>query len=139
MSRHIPTRRDILKTAGRAGLALAASQPWCQFVFSGDRAPEIGSIKVGILHSLTGILGKNESALKDAELMAIDEINAKGGVLRKRVEAVIEDPASNFVQGFPEKASKLLREDKVAAVFGCWTSALRAEQRLALLPHPVRG
>src|SRR5262249_13215913 len=82
-----------------------------------------GTIKVGIMHSLTGTMAISERSLKDVELMAIEEINAAGGVLGKKVEAVVEDPASDFTTGFPEKARKLLLDDKVAAVFGCWTSA----------------
>jgi urea transport system substrate-binding protein len=139
----ILTRRELLKTAGKAGLSLAAAQTMSPFAFSVDRAKDIPTIKVGILHSLSGFVASLEAPLRDAELMAIDEINQKGGVLAKRIEAVIEDPQSNFSKGFPEKAQKLLSEDKVAAVFGCWTSASRKsvlpvfEQNNGLLFYPA--
>ena len=81
-------------------------------------------IKVGILHSLTGTMAISEAPIKEVVLMAIDEINAAGGVLGRKVEPVIEDPASNW-DLFAEKAKKLLQEDKVATVFGCWTSVSR--------------
>ena len=75
------------------------------------------TIKVGVLHSLSGTMAISESALKDTVLMLIDEQNAKGGVLGKKLEAVVEDPASNWPM-FAEKARKLLAQDKVAVVFG---------------------
>jgi urea transport system substrate-binding protein len=125
MSKLTLTRRELLERAGKAGLTLAAAQALLPRAFSGDRAPELIRIKVGILHSLTGIMANSESPLKDAELLAIEEINENGGVLGKRVEAVIEDPQSKFTDVFPEKAKELLLKDKVAAVFGCWTSVSR--------------
>src|SRR5712664_1415763 len=79
------------------------------------------TIKVGVLHSLSGTMAISETVLKDVTLMAIDEINAKGGVLGKKLEAVVVDPASNWPL-FAEKARQLLTQDKVAVVFGCWTS-----------------
>src|SRR5438309_8091307 len=81
-------------------------------------------IKVGILHSLSGTMAISETSLKDVALMTIDEINAKGGVLGKKLEPVVVDPASNWPL-FAEKARQLLTKDKVAAVFGCWTSVSR--------------
>jgi urea transport system substrate-binding protein len=101
-------------------------------------------VKVGILHSLTGTMAISESSLKDAELLAIEEINAKGGVLGKTIEPIVEDPASKFTTDFPEKAKKLLLKDKVAAVFGCWTSVSRKnvlphfEENYGLLFYPVQ-
>ncbi|QNK39112.1 urea ABC transporter substrate-binding protein [Caproicibacter fermentans] len=83
-----------------------------------------GTIKVGVLHSLSGTMAISEVSVRDAELMAIDEINAKGGVLGKKLVPVIEDGASD-PQTFAEKAKKLLQNDKVATIFGCWTSASR--------------
>ena len=86
----------------------------------------------------------SEESLKDVELMAISEINAKGGVNGKQVEAVVEDPESKFTDVFPEKAKKLLLKDKVAAVFGCWTSVSRKnvlpvfEENNGLLFYPVQ-
>src|SRR3954453_18244954 len=100
-------------------------------------------IKVGILHSLTGTMAQSETPIKDVLLMAIDEVNAAGGVLGHKVEPVVEDPASNW-DLFAEKAKKLLVQDKVKAVFGCWTSASRKsvlpvfEKNNGLLFYPVQ-
>jgi urea transport system substrate-binding protein len=88
------------------------------------RAEEKGPIKVGILHSLSGTMAISETVLKDTALMAIEEINAKGGVLGRKLEPVVIDPASNWPL-FAEKARQLLATDKVAVVFGCWTSVSR--------------
>jgi urea transport system substrate-binding protein len=81
-------------------------------------------IKVGILHSLSGTMAISETALKDTALMTIEEINAKGGVMGRKLEPVVVDPASNWPL-FAEKARQLLTQDKVAVVFGCWTSVSR--------------
>ncbi|MBF2715177.1 urea ABC transporter substrate-binding protein [Agrobacterium vitis] len=81
-------------------------------------------IKVGILHSLSGTMAISETTLKDAMLMLIDEQNKKGGVLGKKLEPVVVDPASNWPL-FAEKARELISKDKVSAVFGCWTSVSR--------------
>lgn len=105
---------------------------------------ETGPIKVGILHSLSGTMAISEESLKDAELLAIEEINKAGGVLGRPVEAIVEDPASDFTGLFPDKARKLLLSDKVAAVFGCWTSISRKnvlpvfEENNGLLFYPVQ-
>lgn len=102
-----------------------------------------GTIKVGILHSLSGTMAISEVSLRDAELMAIDEINAAGGVLGKKIDPIIEDGASDWPT-FAEKAKKLLQRDKVATVFGCWTSASRKavlpvfEGNKGLLWYPVQ-
>ena len=82
------------------------------------------TIKVGILHSLSGTMAISETVLKDTVLMAIDEINAKGGLLGKKLEPVIVDPASNWPL-FAEKTRQLLTQDKVDVIFGCWTSVSR--------------
>ncbi|GJD49373.1 Aliphatic amidase expression-regulating protein [Methylobacterium crusticola] len=82
------------------------------------------TIKVGILHSLSGTMAISETTLKDVMLMLIDEQNKKGGVLGKKLEAVVVDPASNWPL-FAEKARELIAKDKVSAVFGCWTSVSR--------------
>jgi urea transport system substrate-binding protein len=101
------------------------------------------TIKVGVLHSLSGTMAISETSLKDVLLMTFDEINAKGGVLGKKIEAVVVDPASNWPL-FAEKAKQLLVQDKVAAVFGCWTSVSRKsvlpvfEQYNGLLFYPVQ-
>src|SRR5271169_5179116 len=83
-----------------------------------------GTIKIGVLHSLSGTMAISETTLKDTILMMIDDLNKKGGLLGKKVEAVVVDPASNWPL-FAEKAGELLEKDKVAAVFGCWTSVSR--------------
>ena len=82
------------------------------------------TIKVGILHSLSGTMAISETTLKDAMLMLIDEQNKKGGLLGKQLEAVVVDPASDWPL-FAEKARELIAADKVSAVFGCWTSVSR--------------
>ena len=101
------------------------------------------TIKVGILHSLSGTMAISETSLKDMALMTIDEINAKGGVNGKQLEAVVVDPASNWPL-FAEKGRQLLSQDKVAVVFGCWTSVSRKsvlpvfEELNGLLFYPVQ-
>ena len=82
------------------------------------------TIKVGVLHSLSGTMAISETALKETVLMAIDELNSKGGVLGKKLEPVVVDPASDWPL-FAEKARQLLSTDKVAVTFGCWTSVSR--------------
>src|SRR5271155_5375010 len=82
------------------------------------------TIKIGVLHSLSGTMAISETTLKDTVLMMVDDLNKKGGLLGKKVEAVVVDPASNWPL-FAEKARELLSKDKVAAVFGCWTSVSR--------------
>ncbi len=82
------------------------------------------TIKVGILHSLSGTMAISETALKETALMTIEEINKSGGVMGKKLEPVVVDPASNWPL-FAEKSRQLLSKDKVAVVFGCWTSVSR--------------
>src|ERR1700752_3681358 len=82
------------------------------------------TVKVGILHSLSGTMAISETSLRDVLLFAIDEINAKGGVLGKKLEPIVVDGASNWPL-FAEKAKQLLDQDKVAVTFGCWTSVSR--------------
>ena len=101
------------------------------------------TIKVGVLHSLSGTMAISETVLKDTVLMAIDEINAKGGLLGKKLEPVVVDPASNWPL-FAEKAKQLISQDKVADTFGCWTSVSRKsvlpvfEELNGLLFYPVQ-
>jgi urea transport system substrate-binding protein len=118
-------RRTFLKNsaAGIAGVLASGLAPY-HFVRNIANAAESDTIKVGILHSLSGTIAIIEKSLHDAELLAIEEINAKGGVLGKKLEPVVEDPQS-LVQVFAEKAKKLLLQDKVVAVLGCYTSASR--------------
>ena len=110
---------------------------------SAPAAAESDTIKVGILHSLSGTMSISETAVHDAELLAIEEINASGGVMGKQIEVVIEDGASDWPT-FAEKARKLLQEDEVSVVFGGWTSASRKamlpvfEANNGLLFYPVQ-
>ena len=104
---------------------------------------ESETIKVGVLHSLSGTMSISEVSVKDATLLAIEEINAAGGVMGKMLEPVIEDGASDWPT-FAEKARKLIQQDEVAVVFGCWTSASRKavlpvfEELNGLLFYPVQ-
>ncbi len=107
-------RRWLAATAGLV-LGLAA--------FTSAKAAD-DTIKVGVLHSLSGTMAISETTLKDTILFLIDEQNKKGGVLGKKLEAVVVDPASNWPL-FAEKARELITKDKVAVVFGCWTSVSR--------------
>ncbi|MEE2982130.1 MAG: urea ABC transporter substrate-binding protein [Pseudomonadota bacterium] len=101
------------------------------------------TIKVGVLHSLSGTMAISETTLKDTILMLIEEQNKKGGLLGKKLEAVVVDPASNWPL-FAEKARELIEKEKVAAVFGCWTSVSRKsvlpvfEELNSLLFYPVQ-
>jgi urea transport system substrate-binding protein len=101
------------------------------------------TIKVGVLHSLSGTMAISETTLKDTVLMLIDQQNKKGGLLGKKLEAVVVDPASDWPL-FAEKARQLLEKDKVAVVFGCWTSVSRKsvlpvfEKDNGLLFYPVQ-
>jgi urea transport system substrate-binding protein len=103
--------------AATAGLVLGLAS------FTSAKAAD-DTIKVGVLHSLSGTMAISESTLKDVVLMLIDEQNKKGGVLGKKLEAVVVDPASNWPL-FAEKARELITKDKVSVVFGCWTSVSR--------------
>ena len=101
------------------------------------------TIKVGVLHSLSGTMAISETALKDMALMAIDDVNAHGGVLGKKIEPVVVDPASNWPL-FAEKAKELITQDQVKVVFGCWTSVSRKsvlpvfKEYNSLLFYPVQ-
>ncbi|MBI1397720.1 MAG: urea ABC transporter substrate-binding protein [Betaproteobacteria bacterium] len=129
-------RRHVLKAA-----AVAVAGAWSLSVSGIAAAAD--TIKVGILHSLSGTMAISETALKNTALMTIEEINAKGGVLGKKLEPVVVDPASNWPL-FAEKARQLLTQDKVAVVFGCWTSVSRKsvlpvfEELNGLLFYPVQ-
>ncbi len=130
------TRRVAGKTLG----ALAAAAFALGF---STIAQAQASIKVGVLHSLSGTMAISETVLKDVALMAIEEINAKGGVLGKKLEPVVVDPASNWPL-FAEKAKQLIAQEKVAVMFGCWTSVSRksvlpvVEELNGLLFYPVQ-
>ena len=128
-------RRSLLK-------AFALSAIFLSMGFS-LQAYAADTIKVGIMHSLSGTMAISETPLKDMALMTIAEINAKGGVLGKQLEPVVVDPASNWPL-FAEKARQLLTQDKAAVVFGCWTSVSRKsvlpvfEELNGLLFYPVQ-
>jgi urea transport system substrate-binding protein len=109
-------RRLVLKQLTAATLLAAAG--WVPQAFAAD------TIKVGILHSLSGTMAISETALKNVALMTIDEINKQGGVMGKKLEPVVVDPASDWPT-YATKARQLLSQDKVAVVFGCWTSVSR--------------
>jgi len=111
---HTLTRRRLLSSA--TGVAAGLMAP--RLAVAAD------TIKVGILHSLSGTMAISETTLKDVMLMLIAEQNKQGGLLGKKLEAVVVDPASNWPL-FAEKARELISQDKVAAVFGCWTSVSR--------------
>src|SRR5688500_15634564 len=104
------------------GLFLAAALTTTAFITPAAVAEE--TIKVGILHSLSGTMAISETTLKDVMLMLIEEQNRKGGLIGKKLEAVVVDPASNWPL-FAEKARELITKDKVAATCGSWTSVSR--------------
>ncbi len=112
-------RRQFLKKVAVSSLAAAGANAG---LMSTARAAD--TIKVGVLHSLSGTMAISETALKDMALMTIEEINAKGGVMGKKLEPVVVDPASNWPL-FAEKGRQLISQDKVAVTFGCWTSVSR--------------
>lgn len=125
--------KNMITTALLAGaMSLSAVQAFAE-----------DTIKVGILHSLSGTMAISESTLKDVMLMLIDEQNKKGGLLGKKLEAVVVDPASDWPL-FAEKARELIQKDHVAAVFGCWTSSSRKsvlpvfEETNSILFYPVQ-
>ena len=123
--------------------ALAAATALASITALPAYAQTGGTIKVGVLHSLSGTMAISETVLKDTVLMAIDEINAKGGVMGKKLEPVVVDPASNWPL-FAEKTKQLISQDKVAVIFGCWTSVSRksvlpvVEELNGLLFYPVQ-
>jgi urea transport system substrate-binding protein len=110
---------------------------------SSNAFAEDETIKIGVLHSLSGTMAISETTLKDTVLMLVEEQNKKGGVLGKKLEAVVVDPASNWPL-FAEKAKELIDKEKVSAVFGCWTSVSRKsvlpvfEEANSLLFYPVQ-
>ena len=159
-ARYAMSRRSFLGLLGSGislvGLSGCSGSAWAQAMAgSSDTAASGASaggdgdgvfgdtIKVGILHSLSGTMAISETSVRDAEMLAIDEINAAGGVLGKKLVPVVEDGASNNAT-FSEKAQKLLDSDGVACVFGCWTSASRKavlpvfEARNGLLWYPIQ-
>ena len=131
-------RRDFLKAGAATAAAGVLPAP---FIWpKGAQAAD--TVKVGILHSLTGTIAIAEKSVVDAEMLAIEEINKAGGVMGQKIEAVVEDGASDWPT-FAEKARKLIVRDKVAAVMGCYTSASRKavlpvfEKEKGLLYYPT--
>jgi urea transport system substrate-binding protein len=120
---------------------LACAALSAAFAASPSTAQE--TVKVGVLHSLSGTMAISETSLRDVLLFTFDEINASGGVLGKKIEPVVVDGASNWPL-FAEKAKQLLEQDKVAVTFGCWTSVSRKsvlpvfEEKKGLLFYPVQ-
>src|SRR5678815_5181157 len=129
--------KNMKMTRRLAVLGAAIAMTLGAFAQAGD------TIKIGVLHSLSGTMAISETTLKDTVLMLIHEQNKKGGLLGKQLEAVVVDPASNWPL-FAEKAEQLLVKDKVAVVFGCWTSVSRKsvlpvfERNNGLLFYPVQ-
>ncbi len=127
------TRRAVLATALAGSICLAA----------GVAGAQEETIKVGVLHSLSGTMAISETTLKDTMLFLIEEQNKKGGLLGKKLEAVVVDPASDWPL-FAEKARELIAVNEVAAVFGCWTSVSRKsvlpvfEELNSILFYPVQ-
>ena len=113
------------------------------FLLNSCRNDSSNTVKIGILHSLTGTMAMSERPLRDAELLAVNEINKAGGVLGRQIKVIQEDGQSD-AQVFSEKAKKLLKTDGVATVFGCWTSASRKavkpvfEEFYGLLWYPLQ-
>jgi urea transport system substrate-binding protein len=138
-------RRTFLKSTVAAAALTAAILSGCSKAPETTEAVDASgeTIKVGILHSLSGTMAISETTLKDTILMMIDEQNKAGGVLGKQLEAVVVDPASDWPL-FATKAEQLLVQDKVAVVFGCWTSVSRKsvlpvfEKNNGLLFYPVQ-
>jgi urea transport system substrate-binding protein len=126
-----------------AACSSQSSEPEAETKSETGTETEGDTVKVGVLHSLSGTMAISEVSLRDVELMAIEEINAAGGVLGKQIEPVVEDGASDWPT-YAEKAKKLLQEDEVATIFGGWTSASRkamlpvVEQNKGLLWYPVQ-
>ena len=133
-------RQKTLKAlAKRGGVALAAAT----LSLSASLTQAADTIKVGVLHSLSGTMAISETTLKDTVLMLVEEQNKKGGLLGKKLEPVVVDPASNWPL-FAEKTKELLEKEKVDVIFGCWTSVSRKsvlpviEELNGLLFYPVQ-
>lgn len=153
MSREISRRKFILYSSAALGtsILLKACGSGTETARTSDAttpaaAPVVATgepIKVGILHSLSGTMAISEKSVVDAEQLAIEEINKAGGVLGRPIQPVVEDGASDWPT-FAEKAKKLIDQDKVVTIFGCWTSASRKavlpvfEEKKHMLWYPVQ-
>src|SRR5687767_15787594 len=138
------SRRTFIKTTATGVIAAVALLAGCSKQPAAEAtATSAETIKIGVLHSLSGTMAISETTLKDTVLMLIEEQNKAGGVLGKMLEAVVVDPASDWPL-FATKAEQLLVQDKVAVVFGCWTSVSRKsvlpvfEKNNGLLFYPVQ-
>ncbi|MES2675051.1 MAG: urea ABC transporter substrate-binding protein [Pseudomonadota bacterium] len=133
--------KKLAKHVGALGIACGITI--ASFSAYAADAVKAETIKVGVLHSLSGTMAISETTLKDTMLMLIEEQNKKGGLLGKKLEAVVVDPASNWPL-FAEKTRELLEKDKVSAIFGCWTSVSRKsvlpviEELNGILFYPVQ-
>ena len=129
-----------MKSVFRGAMSAAA---FAAALAGGSAAQAADTIKVGVLHSLSGTMAISETTLKDTVLMMVDDLNKNGGLLGKQVEAVVVDPASDWPL-FAEKARELIEKEEVAVVFGCWTSVSRKsvlpvfEELNGLLFYPVQ-
>lgn len=144
------TRRKLLKmmlaapvaASGVLGTTTAFGKPATSAINTTGLAVTDDTVKVGILHSLTGTMAISETGSVEAETLAIEQINAMGGILGRQIEIITEDGASDWPT-FAERARKLLRQDKVASIMGCWTSASRKavlpvlERQNGLLYYPT--
>jgi urea transport system substrate-binding protein len=130
--------RKITRRTALAGLSTALAMPAFRPSFA-QAAP----IKIGVLHSLSGTMAISETALRDTVLMMVEHQNSKGGLLGRRLEAVVVDPASNWPL-FAEKARELLQVHKEDVTFGCWTAVSRKsvlpvfEELNGMLFYPVQ-
>src|SRR4030081_1124856 len=113
----------------KQGFVVRSAVICCVLLFNAQAGVAAETVKVGVLHSLSGTMAISETSLKDGALMTFDEIKAKGGVLGKKIEPVVVDPASNWPL-FAEKARELVQKGNVAAFFCC----LRSVQSNSVLP-----
>ena len=134
---HAMKRRNFLSAVG-SGVVAASTTSLPTVSMAEDKGP----IKIGLLFSQSGAMANNESLLKDISLMTIDQINAKGGVLGRKVQGVVVDPGSDWPM-YAQMGKQLIQSDKVSAMFGCWTSVSRksvlpvVEAQDSLLFYPL--
>ncbi|HEX5055990.1 MAG TPA: urea ABC transporter substrate-binding protein [Gammaproteobacteria bacterium] len=135
--------RKMIRTGALLTLVWSAFAASAAMAADDAKAGKAETIKVGVLHSLSGTMAISETTLKDTVLMLVDEQNKQGGLLGRKLEAVVVDPASDWPK-FAEKARELIEKDKVDVVFGCWTSVSRKsvlpvfEELNSILFYPVQ-
>ncbi len=129
-----PTRRAWIAAAITGAAAVAGGVGWYMSLPARRPVPSGPPIKVGVLHSLTGTMSTSEKPVAEATLLAVEQLNERGGVLGRPVEAVVEDGASDALT-FARLAEKLITQDGVCPVFGCWTSASRKEVKPIFEKH----